>query len=535
MYNSYSSLQRTQLAKQVYSDTQSTYLLVYAPLRHAALEHSLQDQLHRKFRIVERLGSSLTDSVAGVLLVSEDVACMSTTLTYFAQALNNGADYAVCNAVFGFGGQTALYQSREHLAQSHFALVSRELLDKCRAAAKDPENVTELLTLAAQLCRAPARIPEALLHYPRDLCAEDAYSDSGKRAFVLSHVLDMTGAPIVLVSAIPVLRSMGYEVVVLGPDDSGSLQLFVDAGAAVITREGCTTSNTLWGLALCADFVLANTIVEARAVRALCNAPVPVLWWLHDAFVGYPHIAHQIPKELAPNVKIYSVGKHAAAAMHSVRPEFEIQPLIYGLPDYAAEDFPRCDLGYPTDKPLFATVGSFERRKGQDIFCKAIQLLPDEVREKASFLFVGKAADSDMMDAVRSLTSAHPQNVFYCKRLTRDEIKNLMEQCTCLVCASRDDPMPTFVTEGLIFGKPSIVSEHTGTAGLITEGVDGFTYPDDDPEKLAAILEWAILHPEKLAAMKADCRRFYEKHFSKQSFTENLLSAVRDVAGPAEN
>ena len=63
----------------------------------------------------------------------------------------------------------------------------------------------------------------------------------------MSHVLDMTGAPIVLVSAVPVLRSMGYEVVVLGPDDSGSLQLFVDAGAAVITRAGCTSSNTLWG------------------------------------------------------------------------------------------------------------------------------------------------------------------------------------------------------------------------------------------------------------------------------------------------
>ena len=104
-----------------------------------------------------------------------------------------------------------------------------------------------------------------------------------------------------------------------------------------------------------------------------------------------------------------------------------------------------------------------------------------------------------------------------------------MEQCTCLVCASRDDPMPTFVTEGLIFGKPSIVSEHTGTAGVITEGVDGFTYPDDDPQKLAALLEWAIFHPEKLAAMKAACRKLYETHYSKQSFEQTLTAAVKDL------
>ena len=481
MYNSYTSLQREQLAKQTYTDTQSTYLLVYAPLRSRVLAQALQDQLHRKFRLVDHLAGELTDAVAGVLLVSEDVACLSTTLTYFAQALRDGADYAVCNAVFGFSGQTALYQSHGHLAENKFALVSHSLLARCRAAARDPESVTELLALAAQLCQAPVCIPQALLHYERDICAEDAYSASGKRAFVMSHVLDMTGAPIVLVSAVPVLRSMGYEVVVLGPDDSGSLQLFVDAGAAVITRAGCTSSNTLWGLALCADFVLANTVVEARVIRALSNAPVPVLWWLHDAFAGYPHIAHQIPKHIAPNVQLYSVGKHAAAAMHSVRPQFDIR------------------------------------------------LLPDAVREKATFIFVGKAADQEMMDAVRTLTTEHPANIFYCKRLSRDEIKNLMEQCTCLVCASRDDPMPTFVTEGLIFGKPSIVSEHTGTAGLITEGVDGFTYPDDDPEKLSSILEWAILHPEKLAAMRADCRKLYEAHYSKQSFADTLTAAVKEL------
>ena len=31
MYTSYSTLQRKQLSKQAYTDTQSTYLLVYAP------------------------------------------------------------------------------------------------------------------------------------------------------------------------------------------------------------------------------------------------------------------------------------------------------------------------------------------------------------------------------------------------------------------------------------------------------------------------------------------------------------------------
>ena len=332
-----------------------------------------------------------------------------------------------------------------------------------------------------------------------------------------------------MVSAVPVLRSMGFEVVVLGPSDNGSLELFREAGAAVLTRVGSTSSPTLWGLALCADFVIVNTVVNGRVVRALSDTGVPVLWWLHDAFAGYPHIAHQIPKTIAPNVQVYSVGKHAAAAMHAVRPDFTIHQLIYGLPDYAKEDFPVYDLGYANGRPLFVTVGSFERRKGQDVFCNAIRLLPPAVRNKASFLFVGKAADKEMMDAVRSLTADYPQNVFYCKRLSRDEIKSLMQQCTCLVCASRDDPMPTFVTEGLIFGKPSIVSEHTGTAGLVTEGVDGFVYKDDDPAQLEKLLCWAIEHPDDLAAMHDDCRRLYERYYSKEAFAATLQQAVESL------
>lgn len=533
MYSRYTTLQQEQLPKQEYFNTQSTYLLVYAPSRHALLEESLHDQLHRKFRLVSQLDGELTDSVAGVLLMNEDAACLSTTLMYFAQALSEGADYIVSDAVFGFDGATALYQSPAHRAAVRCSFVSRELLDRCRAAAHDPESVSELLRLASKLCTKPHCIPEALFHYPRDICAEDVYSISGKRAFVMSHLLDMTGAPIVLVSAVPVLRNMGYEVVVLGPEDDGSLELFRDAGAAVITREGCVTTPVLWGLAFCADFVLANTIVEARAVRALNGTGVPVLWWLHDAFAGYPYIAHQIPKKLESNVHLYSVGTHAAAAMHSVHPEFEIRSLIYGLPDYAAEDFVKsdifADLGIPKDKPLFATVGSFERRKGQDIFSKAIRLLPPDVRNKASFLFVGKAAEKDMMDAVRDLTLDYPETVFYCKRLTRDEIKSLMSQCSCLVCASRDDPMPTFVTEGLIFGKPAIVSEHTGTAGLVTEGVDGFVYHDNDPQQLADALEQAITHPEQLTVMQPACRALYERYYSKQAFADTLEAAVNEL------
>ena len=241
--------------------------------------------------------------------------------------------------------------------------MSRALLDKVRAAARGKDSVTELLRLAHAMAQHSRCIPQALLHFRRELCADDVFSAKGRRALILSHELTMTGAPIVLVSAVPVLRSLGFEVVVLGPSDEGSLPLFLDAGAAVVTRPDCVTSSALWGLATSADFVLANTVVEAPVVNTLNGSFVPVLWWLHDAFAGYPFISHSIPKALGKNVHLCAVGSHATAAMHSVRPDFAIEQLIYGLPDYAAEQFPRYDISFAGGRPLFVTVGSLEHRK----------------------------------------------------------------------------------------------------------------------------------------------------------------------------
>ena len=93
MYSSYTTLQRVQLAKQEYLDTQEVFLGVYAPGRNAALKASLQDQLHRKFLLTDSLRPEALGSAVGVLLVREDLFLMPTALSCFADALRSGADY----------------------------------------------------------------------------------------------------------------------------------------------------------------------------------------------------------------------------------------------------------------------------------------------------------------------------------------------------------------------------------------------------------------------------------------------------------
>ena len=68
----------------------------------------------------------------------------------------------------------------------------------------------------------------------------------------------------------------------------------------------------------------------------------------------------------------------------------------------------------------------------------------------------------------------------------------------------------------------------TVNAVNITDGVDGFVYKDDDPDQLAKVLQHAILHPEQLAAMKADCRKMYEKYYSNEAYVATLTRLVNE-------
>ena len=77
------------------------------------------------------------------------------------------------------------------------------------------------------------------------------------------------------------------------------------------------------------------------------------------------------------------------------------------------------------------------------------------------------------------------------------------------------------------FEKPT---EHNAWLKIATPRLD-IVYEDDDPEKLAERLAWAIEHQEKLAAMRPACRELYESHYSKQAFSDSLQQAVKELTG----
>jgi len=264
------------------------------------------------------------------------------------------------------------------------------------------------------------------------------------------------------------------------------------------------------------------------AIEYLSLTNVPIIWWVHESKESYQLGANALlPQNVGDNIHIYCGGAYAQKLLIKCRPTYSADVLLYGMPDKAKTKLTTPSVSYKSpNKPLFIVVGTVEQRKGQDIFAKAVMAMPREIVEAADFLVVGRKIHEKIYNHILQLKKQYPDNVTLVDEVSRDEINNIYASCDYVVCASRDDPMPVFVTEGMMFSKVCICSENTGTASLIQDGKNGFIYHDNDHKQLAEKIQYAILHHSEMETLKQNSRKIYDMHFSMDIFNKNISDAV---------
>lgn len=114
-----------------------------------------------------------------------------------------------------------------------------------------------------------------------------------------------------------------------------------------------------------------------------------------------------------------------------------------------------------------------------------------------------------------------------------EAVRQLYQRMDCLICCSRDDPMPIVVTEAMAASKLVICSEHTGSATILRADESGLVYNNDDPQELVECITRVLEHGGEVASLRKAARLSYETHFSQEVFTQNLMN-VMDGLVPAK-
>jgi glycosyltransferase involved in cell wall biosynthesis len=210
-------------------------------------------------------------------------------------------------------------------------------------------------------------------------------------------------------------------------------------------------------------------------------------------------------------------------------PKKNVNVLTYGIKDISETGknlLKKKKNQNKTKKFKVALFGSFEPRKGQDIFLEAIKLLPKSEREKCDFYFYGRILDENFYNKLLK----NAKKMTDCKiqlNLDHDLYIDEMNSVDIVIVPSREDTLPLISLDALAAGKILICSRTTGTSSFIKHGKSGFIMEENTPADVKNTLLSAITSKD-LKEITKNGRYIFDSNFSKKIFSKKLIELIGD-------
>lgn len=370
--------------------------------------------------------------------------------------------------------------------------------------------------------------------------AERMQAVGGKRVLVISHELSRTGAPVVVLDAVREMLSAGYFVVVASYQDGALRQEYEELGVPVLIDR-----RLAWGrcelpeksrfeiqwymdsLVREFDMLFIGTMMGHNLIARYQSIGIPILWWLHEGTYTLDLVRKYLPERLESNVHVFCGGRYVQQMLKKYEVVYPTQSLLYGLSDKALE-YKGTSVSAEHDKVRFLIAGTIDERKGQDVIFAAFRKLPAEVMAAAEFIFIGAKSFGDVYDKVMREKDRYP-NVKFLKPISREELFQLYNDVDCLICSSRDDPMPVVATEAMMFCKVCLCSTGAGTAMYLEDMVNGLVFENENADMLAEKICYAVTNHQQLRELGIRGRQVYENNFTMENFHTNLRGILRGI------
>lgn len=341
--------------------------------------------------------------------------------------------------------------------------------------------------------------------------------DGNKRILIITHQLSRSGAPIVLLDMIRILREQGYQIEVITMLDGELRQELREMEIPVKVQERfIPQAEEFLQYAEGFHMVVANTLVTFEPVQLLKYTKIPVLWWLHEGRQYFEHLQTVLPdfSKLPSNIHVFAVGHIVQQAIE------ELYGVHTDILHFGVEDFPPGPAKKTDDgKVRFLTAGIYSKVKGQDILAEAIRQMPREYLVRTEFFFCGNEQiyDEAVFSSVKRLVEEY-ENVILLHQLQREEILAWMERCDCLIVPSRMETMSAVAVEMMMKENLCLCTDGCGIAHYIQNGYNGFTVPSENVAALAEKIMYIVDNNKSLDPLRSAGRKTYETYFSKDVF-----------------
>jgi glycosyltransferase involved in cell wall biosynthesis len=174
----------------------------------------------------------------------------------------------------------------------------------------------------------------------------------------------------------------------------------------------------------------------------------------------------------------------------------------------------RTALGLPADKTIFLLAGRIGHDKGSTLMN---HVLP----ENAHLVIAGSADLSELSHIKNRIT--------FLKDLSQEDMRTLYSAVdVTLVPSIYLDPFPTMCLESMACGKPVIATTHGGSKEAVLDTKTGWVIDPLDEQAFRKRMQWCMDHREELPAIGKQARAHMEKHFSLDTYCEELLKIYKN-------
>jgi glycosyltransferase involved in cell wall biosynthesis len=261
-------------------------------------------------------------------------------------------------------------------------------------------------------------------------------------------------------------------------------------------------------------------------VRAANEQSIPVIWYIHESLVAHDLIA-RIPeiKSALSLADALVMPTERTAQVYASLTDQPIEVVPYGIPPARASLGGREGNSALTQ---FILLGSYEPRKGQDLYLQAISHLSPATNARAIFRMAGRILDRSFYERIAQ-QARQMRNVQMHNDLNHDQALEASAAADVLVCSSRDETMPIAILEAMSLGKAIITTNVGGIAEWLVDGMNALLVPAEDSRALAEALRRCVEEPGLIESLGTSARRTFTKSFSIDRLGERFSALIERV------
>jgi glycosyltransferase involved in cell wall biosynthesis len=196
------------------------------------------------------------------------------------------------------------------------------------------------------------------------------------------------------------------------------------------------------------------------------------------------------------------------------------------------------ERGLPSSAKFIATIGQIGLRKGMDVVLRAAQEVAAQ-KNDVHWLIVGertseKAEAIEFEQRLRDLAMVPPliDRVHFLGQ--RNDVVELLGECTILVHAARQEPLSRVLLEAAASGVPIVAADVGGTREIFPLEADGaILVPADDPAALAEAMASLLFDANRREVLSRAARRRAETAFDVRTAVAKLIDEYRAVLASA--